>query len=446
MTKETDNLIIDLTDSEFLSFLYSERDREESLNSYPGWSNWAIWGAVVTVMLTIYRILSNNIGIISVLNTGYFLSGILGFLLCYRPYFLVIMTLFSRERGVDFKKVKYIKDVAPKPYLWLALIISISFSVFFPIADTTDPWSKVSIVWIITVALNIVGIVACGVNKNRIIGPGIDGIVFGEIRLDSWYYGIVSGVLSFAWLNSFKRVNGSIWGNPDFELAVCIAAVFFLVYLFLEFKSREKMSSRMDVLLDDFIYKGRSKSDIFHQIMIVRMGYGVLEVCAHEMYQLKNSFDDFEPQKQKIEEVNQLFSLGTFDINKILNYFDVIKAASNYMRNWNGQIKALNDKLKQISQKVPGIAVEEEYKNLIKMNGFLLDRESEMMRIVNAAANNMQMWIKVYHCEKYGGWCTHIDCKQRNESKSLQYRFELLRIRLARHIGRVIKTRKMCEK
>ena len=46
---EIPKTITDLTDAEFLSFLYSERDREESLNSYQGWNVWAVAGALITV-------------------------------------------------------------------------------------------------------------------------------------------------------------------------------------------------------------------------------------------------------------------------------------------------------------------------------------------------------------------------------------------------------------
>lgn len=46
----------DLTDAEFLSFLYSERDREDSLSQWQGWNNWALAGAFVAVMWTAYSI------------------------------------------------------------------------------------------------------------------------------------------------------------------------------------------------------------------------------------------------------------------------------------------------------------------------------------------------------------------------------------------------------
>jgi hypothetical protein len=37
-----------MSDAGFLFFLYSEKDREESLNSYQGWNIWAIISAMKT--------------------------------------------------------------------------------------------------------------------------------------------------------------------------------------------------------------------------------------------------------------------------------------------------------------------------------------------------------------------------------------------------------------
>lgn len=57
----------------------------------------------------------------------------------------------------------------------------------------------------------------------------------------------------------------------------------------------------------------------------------------------------------------------------------------------------------------------------------------------------MQLWIDVYHCEKYGGWCIN-DCPNRNDRKSWTYKIELIEMRLAKHIGSVIKRRNRNEK
>ena len=45
-----------MSETDFLNFLYSERGREESLNSYQGWNLWAAFGAMITVACT-----ANNI-------------------------------------------------------------------------------------------------------------------------------------------------------------------------------------------------------------------------------------------------------------------------------------------------------------------------------------------------------------------------------------------------
>ena len=46
--------IYELPDGEFLSFLYSERDRENSLRQYQGWNIWALVGAISTVVVAGY--------------------------------------------------------------------------------------------------------------------------------------------------------------------------------------------------------------------------------------------------------------------------------------------------------------------------------------------------------------------------------------------------------
>ena len=45
-----------LSHAEFLSFLYSERDREISNKYMPGWSNWVLIGAMVSFLTITYSI------------------------------------------------------------------------------------------------------------------------------------------------------------------------------------------------------------------------------------------------------------------------------------------------------------------------------------------------------------------------------------------------------
>lgn len=71
--------ISNLTDAEFLSFLYSERDREQSLSQLQGWNNWALAGAFATVLWTLYTICSEKY-FIEWADVVYLTSGILALL------------------------------------------------------------------------------------------------------------------------------------------------------------------------------------------------------------------------------------------------------------------------------------------------------------------------------------------------------------------------------
>lgn len=366
------NIITELSDADFLSYLYSERDREESLNSYQGWSIWAISGALITVVYTGYAILCKHLDEFEVVTIGYILSSIFGFLLCYQPFFFFISSLFSRERGVNYKSCKYLKDIVPKPYLWMALIISVTLSLLIICNDTSNRWNVVSITWLIVALMLISATIYEKINHDKIVWSVIDGVLFGERKLDSWFSAFLSGVLSITWVQSVKKVDGSIVGNPNLEIAVCIFSLIALIYLLLKIKTGEKTSSHMDVLLDDFLYNGRSKDDIYNQILTYRMGFGILKACAKELYEVNNSFVDVEPQMAKIKEVNELFSRGTFDINRMIDYFDIIKTVSDFSGEWFKRLTALHNKLEDIGKQVPRIESVEEYQKLIYFTSALL--------------------------------------------------------------------------
>ena len=155
MVENKENKIMEMSDAEFLSFLYSEREREESLNSYQGWNLWAVIGAMITVVCAVYSVICNHQDKIDWLNTSYIASGIIGFFFCYRSWGMFVLSILERKRGVDYRKVKYLKEVAPIPYLVVALLCSVTFAVFFPLANSVCRWGLLAILWIGMAVANV---------------------------------------------------------------------------------------------------------------------------------------------------------------------------------------------------------------------------------------------------------------------------------------------------
>ena len=84
-TEKKKNPIIDFSDQEFQSFLYSERDRENSLSQYHGWNNWALIGAIITVLSVAYASLKGG-GQINWAQCVYYATGAVSFFLAYNSF------------------------------------------------------------------------------------------------------------------------------------------------------------------------------------------------------------------------------------------------------------------------------------------------------------------------------------------------------------------------
>ena len=97
-----------LPESDFISFLYSERERENSLSEVHGWNNWALAGAIITVICSGYAVLKVNLSL-EWTKVLYNASSLIAFFFTYHS----LAPIFRRERAVDFSKVRMMKEVMP---------------------------------------------------------------------------------------------------------------------------------------------------------------------------------------------------------------------------------------------------------------------------------------------------------------------------------------------
>lgn len=449
MEEQKSNRIIELAESEFLSFLYSERNREEDIATFQGWNLWAIAGAMVTVICTMYGILCKHHAEIDTLNVGYILSGMLSFILCYQPWGSFGRALFVRERGVDINKLRFLEEITPKVYLWSALCCSIIFAVYFLLADDIKPWNEVTIFWIISALLFAFGNVSAYINRNKIVSSIFDVLVFTKLRWNAYFASAIGGILSVVLVGSFRRGYGGIIDSLDLEVAICITACLLLLYLFFHINSELKKSSKIDRILDDYLYKGMSKEDAYYQMQVSRMGRGVLASCGKEMMKVKASYDAFKPYKEKIEVLITQFDKGEVNAEIIYNYFYWVTQVTAYAKACCSRAKSMDERLKQIAVQVPVLINNEEYKNLLLIVDVLLDRTIEMMDVTQTASNRMNTWIDNNVCEKYGGICTK-KCSHRHDRPLLLLRLQMMFFRLRTYLFglklREIKTSDCSEK
>lgn len=426
MVANKENKIKEMSDAEFLSFLYSERDREEKISIFQGWNIWAILGAIITIVCAGYGILCKNYDYLDWLKTGYLLSLVISVLIFSR---LMSLAYFSfNRRGVDYRRVKYLKDVAPSIYLNIAIFCSIALSVFFLIAENDNRWSIVPFKWFFLTFVFVFARVQVKVNKDKVVPSYLDGITFANMKQEVCFGAIVGGLSFSLFVSSLRRIRLPLLGAPEFELAVCAVVIIILTYLLFTVKKGIMSWARIDVLLDDFIYKDRSKESVIQQLSSHRMGSTALEACSHELNEIKVAFDDFEPMKKKIEEVLDLLSDEGYDGNNLQEHHKLIKSSTIYLNGCNNRLQALSNRLFEILKVEPLLYLSDDCNGLMTIVKALLEREKEMKEVMENAALKMSGWIEKYYCRKYCCCCLMKDCDDRNDRMLLKYRLRKLAV------------------
>lgn len=417
MTTSNNKKITNLTDGEFLSFLYSERDRENSLRQYQGWNIWALVGALVAVICAGYQLLKDNINTIQPIQICYYSSVILAFVLCIHP----LLTLwFRKDRGVDLRKLKRLGQNTPYYYLVWGIVLSLAFAVTIPLTDVSSRWNVSSVTWMIVLALFVLGTVSAFINREKEINSIIQVSVFTNYKWNIVFESVISGLLWLIVVYSYRKTPKFEIGNSNLELAVCGSVVVVLSYYLVKVFFEERKANEMDVLIDEYLYKGLPKEKVYERLLHERMGYRVIESFFKEIDEIEKTIKSYEQNKSEIEEVDKLLNNEKVDANKIGKCFEKVFNTLSYLRESDKRVRAINDKLKQIAKQAPMIDNDEEFKALANLITSVIGRIEELVRLTEGASKKIDQWIKENTCEKYGGLCTR-ECKHRHEKREWKF-------------------------
>lgn len=386
--------IAGLSDAEFLQFLYSERDREEKLNSYQGWNMWAVIGALITVFCATYGVISTHADEINIVRTIYLVSFYLSILFMLWYVFLFRMSFLNHKRAKDYKRIKYLKEVAPLPYLIIATACSFELAVGFIVVD--NGWNAVSITWVLLVLCHLLICINVFINRNAIIW---------SLKDDFWcvktWQMFISGLSICAmfwlvWKWSRDNIPGPFVGTAEFEIAICIIAIVILLYLMLKIKLAERKSSGIDVLIDEYVYKGLSKENVYKRLRTNQMGYGIFESCTQELYALQSYSEIFKSQKERLEAVKSTFAQSSVDVDRMLEQLDTMKQAMDANDEWACKVDALHDKVNEINKNVPELNNEDEFINMLKIVGYMMGKGREMNDQIRAVIEEMEKFMEGY--------------------------------------------------
>ncbi len=424
MEENKENRVTEFTAPDFLSFLYTERERENSLNKYQGWNIWALVGALVTVTCASYGILKENFYLICSLQVAYMVSCMLAFILLVYPYIQIFTIFLHPRRGIDDKKIRTLKDIIPYYYMGLSTIVAGFFSAIIPLMDTENPWNVVSCSWGILLVSYLFTWISAFVNKNKIVNPRLSDMVFVSIWKQSSMIGLWCALLNVIMTYSFKQLKMPIIGNVNFEIAICLVTLILLVFMLIFVYMKERKSNNMDVLIDEYLYKGATREDIFRTLRVRRMGHTALESCGKELLGFRRSLDAYEKNKKAIESIDKAISNNSLDLNRINDYLEMFREVFAYFVDFDKHLSRMLKKLDRIAKQVPMLKQNDEYCNLLGIAEMMVKKEKELSNYTSEVSDKLRVYAEPYLCQKYGGVCL-LECEHRLDQPPLLLKLAL---------------------
>lgn len=387
MSKEetSKHMLAEMPDSDFLSFLYSERERENSLSRYQGWNNWALAGALITVICTLYAVCKESI-YINWNSVLYFVSGIMALFLAYHSW----LTVFMHKRGIDFSKVRMLKEVIPYAKITLIYTCSISSIILIPIADGFNIlfW----LWWAVFIAYSVV-VISAIIFRKSIVETYPEERLFTKNRLSITFDSIVGCILGWIGIRSFEVIDGEFFSS-EFEIAVCICSILVLLYLLLKINTEDKVVRRFDVIMDEYLYTGVPKDITVRKIVNNRMGYGVLEACSEEIKQIKKLKAEHQKDEAGIDEIIASIEKGGCLIKQLDYLKNQALTALEHQKEIILLSKKLSDKTKKIQSITPMMLNVPEYNKILDENDVIFADVERVMEKIKKALNLLEGKVK----------------------------------------------------
>lgn len=382
-----------LADSDFISFLYSERERENSLSEFHGWNNWALAGAIVTVICSGYAVLKLNPSL-DVTRVLYNTSCLIAFFLAYHSW----TNIFRRERAVDFSKVRMMKEVIPIIKLVFVFVCAIASSITIAVVDRCN---VVFWLWVSVIAAYMITLIIALCTKEKVVPSLFREMMLPWAWINAGYEAVIGAVFSLIGTQSFRLARRAIL-IPEFEFAACVAAFLILLYILFSLNFGNKVVRRFDAIIDRYLYAAATKEETFHEISKNRMGYGVLDACYKELKDVEKRTKQCEDEEKELAEMREYVMTGNCDLAKIQDYDsrvdrilvdqqaalnqskrlvnrmnEIVKVSSSYGD--ITEIKTVFDTNQQCFDQVKSVSV------IVKeVSRMLHEKETEMLEEINA--------------------------------------------------------------
>lgn len=410
--------LANLSDSEFLDFLYSERNREEARQQYLGISTWVLLAAMVGVVCYIYQVVKTAPSIDGVWMIRYLCIG-WSYVLSFKGWRNVLLPY----RWKDHRSVIRVKDSAPIFNIVFVLIVSLIIIGFVSVA-AVPTWYLIG-VWCLYLAIQIRRLAYVIYFGDDYTIQHWNECTFKSEKLED--YVSYAEVFLLTWISSVATYS---WGSIRFagryeavELASGILAVIVLHWLFLRHGTPTfKRGTDLDLLIDEYLYGNLSKTDVISRLLVLNQGISIVVILENAIKKARNTDQHKELVVNKMSEWRARVKSNnvTSDyLREILDFLhDELTCQRQLFHEMDGLLDCMQNLTTSGSQDIASSAYREKFaeastvlKGINDNMNFLLDETAEV-----------HSYLSPLVCKRYGSYCEKLDCPDRNRAFSWWYK------------------------
>jgi hypothetical protein len=434
-----------LTEPEFLSFLYAEKERLHTNFSKPGWSNWAIGGAFIALLGFGFKILKTSL----TENIRIQWEAVLMLSICLLSITIILKMLysllFSKKEIYYPNRINTRWDETPifdfivpgVLYLTITILLIIignyswilyvfGYLSFFQIKEFCKAFYKRN------------ELVPSGskhdIPKLLLSGTKYNSIPTNWIKPTSIYIAIILFTLIAVCSLWNYIIEFSLYLH-EVQIAAFFIGFWILTYIFFKTNSTSnKMLNSIDNIIDKYAYSEFSKQDAMKELMCLRYGSSMNQIIKNDKTFFFNALTKLEPINTQLDIIKKIVDESKLTTQIYFEWLIYRKNERPKIIDTISKGKKLIDYLDNINKAQNNVRHSDDFKSLITLTKSGLDKIGATQNKFKVIDERFMTFRETYYCRKSGSVCTKLECKKRNDKMSIKYALKKLPLKYALYL------------
>ena len=409
---DKDHKIWEMSDADFLNFLYQEREREYSKSSSWGINFWVVGAAIVALLGYAYNSIAEDYSSFDWRLVIYY-STVFGAIM------IVAMILLSKyiknKNWTNESRVTTIgsnyssKEIIGKKNIAIASIVFLNY------------WHDYGLVfwlWSLFLLLEILVTIYVGINKTKLITTKYRGCVFGKCWLEFVCRAIeiilcmsICIAALFDWGYSYQL------GVKELEMSCVLAVIVGIIWLAL-ICNLENRHKNIDLRIDQYLYDNLSKESAFFYMQAHSQGYDIVDILYTELKKAQPVKKELKEWHDELKKYELLIEEGNLKFDDCRIYKIVVEDNLKKSKKALNTAKHLNDMMMEIIRLDAYSYSMDTFKLLDQQIEKLKDELLEYVDKNSTITESLFEFTRPFLCDQYGGFCKVENCAERHKKQS----------------------------